>query len=394
MRKSYTILRKYDYNNIMKKISLNLHFQDHYDNQVASGVLDYIKNKADWEINGEGYWFHHTKEKVDGIIARIESEKDLKKYEAFNIPVVDIAGAFVSKNISTVRNDDWDTGVRSGRYFIDIGVTNFAFCQVSNVGWSNERINGFCSGAGIVRHKIPVFFQSLDWWKQLYNNETPELDKWLSSLSFPVGIFCSNDLCAMKVSYSCRKLGIKIPSQVSLMGVDNEEILCMLSKPTITSMALQLKEIGYEAARVLENIFEKKVSGRYVCRISPLEVIERDSTAVFFKDDPVVEKAVRLIKKNAKFGFCVNDVIDKIPCSRRSLELHFKKALNMTIFEYIVKQRLEESVNLLKNTEKSIKVVGQECGFGSIQRFHYVFKKHFDMTPYEYRKKNVSKNNI
>lgn len=374
----------------MFKIGLKLAFRDHYDNLVVSGVLEYAKKKIDWEINGEGYWFNNRSKNLDALIVRIESEEEKEIYEKLNIPVVDIAGAVRSDKFSTVRNDDWDTGVKCGEYLYGLHPPYFAMALVSNTYWARERMIGFCSGAVLNSERLNTFSKPLDWWHQLYSESTTDLDNWLLSLKKGTAIFCCNDLCAMKITVQCRRLNIDIPSHLVLLAVDNEELLCMLSKPTISSMQLQLEKIGYTAAQVVDDLLTKKDnSSKIVYRIPPLGVIERESTMHFDNESSVVIMACKIIKSNISSVFSVSDIVDRVPCSRRTLEIKFKKEIGLSLHDYIIEEKLKESEKMLLSSNSSIKVISRECGFNSLQRFHSSFLKKYTTTPAQYRLTNI-----
>lgn len=371
----------------MKKIGLKLTFQDHYDNSVAKGVLKYSKNKIDWEINGAGHWFFEDTKYIDALIARIETVEEKEMYEKLNIPVVDIAGAYFSNKISTVRNDDWDTGGRCGKYFYNLGVRNFAMCLVSNTNWSRERMLGFSSSLNINFEKLNCFSRPLNWWKDIYNHNDVDFQNWLKSLPHHTGLFCCNDLSAMKVANTLRVLSINVPSDIIILGVDNEELLCMLSKPTLSSMALQLEKIGYTAAKVLDALIEDE-NKKIVYRIPPLDVVERESTTLLFDGDIFVTQAILFIKKNIGTSFSVNDIVNQIGCSRRTLEIRFRKILNTSIHSFIVEEKLQKARELLVRSNLQIKEISSECGFGSLQRFHASFIKKYGISPNKYRDLN------
>jgi LacI family transcriptional regulator len=373
----------------MIRIGLKLAFRDHYDNTVATGVLKYARKKIDWEINGEGHWFNNKATGLDALIARIETEEEKERYEKLNIPVIDIAGAITSNKISTVRNDDWDTGVKCGDYLYKLGPKDYAMALVSNATWARERMIGFCSGAVLNSERLNTFSRPLDWWHQLYNEATPELENWLLSLKKGTALFCCNDLCAMKVAVACRKLKISIPSELKILGVDNEEILCMLAKPTISSMQLQLETLGYTAAKVVDDILMgKDEASKIIYRIPPLNVIERESTSLVDEASSMVLMATSLIKMNLSSAFSISELVDQLPCSRRTLEIKFREEKGISLHDYIIEEKLNKANQMLLSTAYSIKVISSECGFGSLQRFHSTFLKRYNVTPSKYRVQN------
>jgi len=373
----------------MYKIGLKLTFHDHYDNSVATGVLKYAKKKIDWEMNGQGYGFFNTTTELDALIARIETEEEKEEYEKLGIPVVDIAGAIPSKHFSTVRNDDWNTGVKCGEYLANLGAKDYAMVMVKDVAWARERMLGFCSAINRKSDELKTFSEPLSWWKDLYSTSTNNLAHWLLSLKKGTALFCCNDLAAMKVSVVCRKLQIKIPEELMILGVDNEELLCMLAKPTLSSLSLQLEKIGYTAAQVLDKILSGNEDIiKIVYRIPSMSVIERDSTSIISDDDSIVAKAVSFIKMNTESICSVNDIVDQLPCCRRSLEIKFKKNMHTTVHAYLLNEKLNKAHRLLLSSKDSVKVICSECGFHSLQRFHAAFLKKYQASPAEYRKHN------
>jgi LacI family transcriptional regulator len=373
----------------MIRIGLKLAFRDHYDNTVATGVLKYARKKMDWEINGEGHWFNNKATGLDALIARIETEEEKERYEKLNIPVIDIAGAISSDKFSTVRNDDWDTGVKCGIYLYKLRPKDYAMALVSNTSWARERMIGFCSGAVLNSERLNTFSRPLDWWQMLYNEATQELENWLLSLKQGTALFCCNDLCAMKISVACRKLKIHIPSDLMILGVDNEEILCTLAKPTISSMQLQLETIGYTAAKVVDEILMgKEEASKIIYRIPPLNVIERQSTSMIDDESSMVLLATSLIKMNLSSAFSVTELVERLPCSRRTLEIKFRAEKGISLHDYIIEEKLNKANQMLLTTAYSIKVISSECGFGSLQRFHSAFLKRYKVTPAKYRVQN------
>ena len=121
----------------MIQIGLKLRFQDGYDMAVANGVVRYAKKKSGWQLRGQGPWFFpldsDSLANCDALIARIENDDEALACAELGIPVVDIAGASSLKLFSQVRNDDYDTGVRAGRYLHTLGNRSYAWCGVDGV---------------------------------------------------------------------------------------------------------------------------------------------------------------------------------------------------------------------------------------------------------------------
>jgi len=376
----------------MIQIGLKLRFQDGYDMAVANGVVRYAKRKSGWQLRGQGPWFFpldsDSLSNCDALIARIEDDEQALACAALGIPVVDIAGASSLKLFCQVRNDDYETGVRAGRYLHTLGNRNYAWCGVDSVHWARERLVGYASAIGKSPEQIMRFSRPLPWWRQIYD-ESPQLESWLLCLPKPISLFCSNDLSAMKVEVAAQRLGINIPTELTVLGVDNETLLCELATPSISSIQTNCEMIGYQAAAMLDSLLESKTQTIRIQRIASGGVTERESTALISEKDPIVAQALRTICSEASHGISVGDVVDRSSVSRRNLEMRFKQARGKTLWEEICEQRLLLATVALRHSRSTISDIAKECGFGSVHRFYTLFKRKYGTTPSIWRKQNT-----
>lgn len=372
----------------MIQVGLKLRFQDGYDMAVANGVVRYAKRQHNWQLRGQGPWFFpldsDSLSRCDALIARIENDEEALACSSLHIPVVDIAGASSLKLFSQVRNDDYSTGVTGGKYLHALGRNRYAWCGVDHVHWSRERLVGFCAAIGVPADSLPRFSRPLSYWRQLYEPSS-DLDNWLSSLSKPLSLFCSNDLSAMKVEIACQNLGIQIPGEVTVLGVDNEALLCELATPSISSIQPNCEQIGYQAASMLDLLLQSEVKQIRIQRIACGSVTERESTTLIMEEDPVVAQALQFIHDQVASGICAADVVDHSSVCRRSLEMRFKKSRGKTLLEEIGEQRLSLVTSMLENTRTSITQIAQDCGFGSVHRLYTLFQRTYHMTPQAWR---------
>jgi LacI family transcriptional regulator len=371
-------------------IALFMGLNDTYEHGITRGVTKYAKSHRNWRLYGYG-WMFRPLEAVehwqgDGIIARVESSEDADRLSALQIPVVDVAGAYLHPAFHQVNNDDRSTGTLAGEHLLSCGFKQFAFCGVKSVGWSEKRKSGFLAALGRDAGEVPVFEESLPWWEQLENPQ--HLNNWLRQLEYPVGIFACNDTSGLKLTDLCRKLGLEVPEAVAILGVDNEDVLCEMAAPTLSSIALDCEAIGYRAAGVLDRLLSKDAEPRQAevpIQIPPLQVIVRESTRVYTCEDPLVERAVRYIRSHATQPIKVPDVLSQVAASRRSLEKRFRIHMGHSLHAEIVKSRIEYSMALLRNSNETVSVIAEESGFQTLQRFHAVFKDLVGLTPARYR---------
>jgi len=363
---------------------------DSYEHGIARGVVKFAKAHVDWDLFGYGWMFRpfDTVEawRGDGIIARIESEADARRLRALRCPVVDVAGAYALSSFWSVVNDDVATGRKAGGYLLSCGFRRFAFCGVTGAGWSEKRASGFLSAVEKADPAPSVFSQSLPWWERVASRG--QLAQWLLGLTCPVGLFACNDTAGLKVAGLCRELGIAVPEAVAIIGVDNEDVLCEMASPSLSSIELDCEEIGYRAAVLLSDLLVTATGGSARKRpvlVAPREIVERESTRVYTSDDPLVQQTMRFIRVNCARPFTVNAILKVVPASRRNLESRFKKATGRTLKEEIVRARLSQARALLRSTRLTIADIAAQSGFTSVQRFHEVFRDAETITPGAYR---------
>lgn len=368
---------------------------DSYEHGIARGVVRYAKQKPDWNLYGYGWMFRPLKElarwRGDGVISRVESAETAGTVEHLSIPVVDVAGAFPGEGFHLVTNDDRATGNKAGEYLLSCGFRNFAFCGVTGVGWSARRKAGFNDAVAGCCPEISCFERSLPWWENLEAGKG--LTGWLTALPKPCGLFACNDTAGVKVTETSRALRITVPDDIAVLGVDNEDILCELANPALSSIILDLETIGYRAASLLDHLLSDDrtdshphSTGRLTEElVPPLSIVERDSTKIFTCSDPLTEKAVRVIRRRAAEGITVGDILGELAVSRRTLEKRFHKTLGRTPHDEIIRTRLSLAKRLLKETNRTVQAVAEDCGFGTVQRFYAVFRQAEGMSPGVYR---------
>ena len=309
------------YAHAMRHIGISLRFEDSFDHAVARGIIRYAKGRPDWSLHGSGSGFRPLRfSDMDALIVRVENVLDAQRIASLGIPVVDIAGAHPIQRFHRVQNDDFLTGRLAGGYLRRLGATRYAFCGVEQVFWSRRRLLGFSEAASVPVDRIGIFDRSLPWWHD--REESASLSAWLKELKAPVALLCCNDIAGVKVSEHCRAAGLAIPDDITLLGVDNEDLLCELSTPSLSSVRLDCRGIGYKAAELLDRILcsPEEVPRGTLLRIPPCGIVERESTTAVLEEDPQVARALRYIRENATGGIGAADVVADCTVSRRTLE--------------------------------------------------------------------------
>lgn len=376
----------------MLRIELLVGLDDAYGRAVARGVIRYAKGKQDWKLYGYGRLLADPRELVsegalrpDGVIARAESPEGARELAALGLPVVDVAGAYPGAGLREANNDDFETGRRAGEYLRGLGFKRFAFCGVEGTTWSRLRLRGFAEAAGIAAKELRRFERSLGWWRERAQG-TDELAAWLSSVPKPTALFACNDAAGLKAAETCRKARIAVPEDLAVLGVDDEDLVCELADPSLSSVRLDCEGIGLAAAAMLDSALAGELSAARTRLVAPLSVVERESTRIVVSGDPLVSAAATWIRANVQRGVGATELVAALPASRRSIETRFKQEMGRTLREAIEDARLDRAKRLLKTTSLPLDSIAEASGFGSLQRFHLAFKEREGMTPGAWRR--------
>ncbi|HYG78421.1 MAG TPA: XylR family transcriptional regulator [Planctomycetota bacterium] len=375
-----------------RRVALYMDIQSSYDHGIARGVIRFAKERGTWRLFGHGFTLAEIKDlrrwSGDGIISRIRTAEQAQALVAIHLPIVDVAGAVRHPRIFHVTNDDYQTGCLGGSHLRAAGFRHFAFAGVPGDPWARDRYEGFCSALSRPPAEVPVFEQTLAWWEK--PGIPAALKKWLAGLFTPVGIMACNDTVGVKLTSACHALGLSVPQHVAVLGVDNEDVLCELSNPSLTSIPCDTDRVGYEAARALDEIIEGRSRGAAErVRVPPLPLVARASTDTVAIEDERVAQALRFIRGNSDLSINVSDVLRVIPMCRRALEIRFRKAVGCTIHDEIRRTRIEHACRLLASTDLPVAKVAIASGFSSHQRFHTVFREQMKMLPLAYREQRT-----
>ena len=181
--------------------------------------------------------------------------------------------------------------------------------------------------------------------------------------------------------------GIRIPDEISLLGVDNDEFMCNISSPTLSSIRLNFEKHGYEIAETLFQMVKQKKTWPARIAVEAIGVVERMSTKRKVISDPYIREIVDFISRNYTQDIDISKLTSFIPFSRRAIEMKFKKEMYPhTITSYIMKLRLEHFCHLLEHTSMPIKEAAEQSGFIESSNFSTIFRKHMGCTPSAYRK--------
>jgi LacI family transcriptional regulator len=215
----------------------------------------------------------------------------------------------------------------------------------------------------------------------------PGCEDWLVRLAKPAGLLASHDIQGVQLSEVCHRAGLRVPDDAALLGVDDDDLLCKLARPPLSSVALPGERIGFGASRLLECLLKRRrirVRNPTILLPSP-GVITRQSSDVLAIEDDEVAAAVRFIRAHARESIGVAAVLAAVATSRRSLERRFRSALSRGVGEEIRRARLERAKALLSGTEMAGAHIARSSGFSEAKHLSTAFRQATGQTPMQYR---------
>ncbi len=215
------------------------------------------------------------------------------------------------------------------------------------------------------------------------------LARWVALLPKPVGIMAANDDRGLQVLDACRRIGVSVPNQVAVLGVDNDEYLCGLSHPPLSSIDINSEETGYQAAALLDRLMDGKPPPSLWPETMPKRVVVRRSSEVLATDDDDVIRAAQFIREHACRPIRTSDVFEEISVSRGQLEPRFRSVVGHTIHHEIERVRIERAKTLLTETLLPIKQIAQQSGFRTVQYLTRAFRRLTGDTPAAFRRRNA-----
>ena len=378
-----------------RRVALLMDIHTAYDHGVARGILRYAREAGNWRLFGQGWTLAQVRDPKtwngDGIITRVHDPSEVPALLAPGVPIVDVCRTTPHPRIHSAANDDEATGRLAGEHFIAAGHRRFAYCGASEGTWSQRRGSGFAQAIGIAESRMTTFQRPRSWWHK--SGPAPAtLKQWIRRLERPIAILAGDDAIGVKLTLACADLGIRVPDEIAIVGVDNEEVLCEMATPALSSIPCDTERMGYEAARLLDELMKQGAKAttkesRHIA-ISPLPLVVRGSSDSFATKDEAVLAALRLIHQS-DHAVHVPQVVAASGLSRRSLELRFRKELDRTILDEIRRTRLDRACRLLITNDQPVVKIARKLGFSSPQRFHAVFRVQFGMSPSDFREQHT-----
>lgn len=326
---------------------------------------------------------HLTNGDADGYFGYLPEQKSIREVLQAGFPSVVVPVKHRIPGVPNILDAPDVTGETAAGYFLDRGYQNIAYCGFEHY-WSHVRREGFCQRLA-KSQRTPYVYPHPKRSKINQGAELRALEQWLVGLPKPVGIMACNDDRAFDILQVCQKRDIKVPDHVSVLGVDNDEMVCTLVSPALSSIDLNFEKTGYEAARLLHQMIMDKQERDDSLMLEPTGIITRQSTDMIAVEDAEVVKALRFIQLHAKQGIQVRNIVEASSISRRSLQQRFRTILGRSIYEEIRRVRMNQVAELLLQTNLTVQQIAQELDFQDIHHISRAFRKVKGMTPSVFR---------
>lgn len=366
-----------------------------YYRRVLRGIWRYVEARPQWDVTSIAPEQQPLRMRgrfsPDGLVVAMNTVAVERALREWRRPAVNVSAIFWKQRFPRVGVDNRQVGKLAAEHFLEHGLRHFAFAGPPRHLFSTERREAFCQAVAEAGYAVISYENSttpeFDPLGRRWDLE-PEFQSWLRRLPRPVGLFAPNDLWGVQVVLACRRGGIAVPEEVAVLGVDDDDLYCELTRPRLSSIIVPAEQIGYESVALLEHLLAGKKPPNGPLLLPPVGINPRRSTEVLAIDDEDVVAAIRFIRENVHQPLRVDDVLQHVPLTRRTLERRCRTALGWSVAEEIRRTHLERARRLLAATDLSIQAVAKQAGYSDYRHLVVAFRKQLGITPTAYRRQH------
>jgi LacI family transcriptional regulator len=367
--------------------------------QFLRGIATYARSHGPWTF------FHEERAlgdpvpprlkqwKPHGIIVRLTGAKLIRQIRQMNVPAVDLYREDETPDIPGVAVDQNALIRMAVGHFLERGFKNFAYCGFTNVLFSELRADCFVKHLAERGLQGKVFsypglrpragLAAIEAHAMQYADQ---LIDWIGRQPKPLALLACNDERAQQVLTLCRQVGIAVPDQVAVLGVDNDDVECELCAPPLSSIDPNFEQIGYQAAELLEGMMKGRVPPPSRILVPALCVVARRSTDVLAVDDADAAEAIRFVRARACRGISIEDVMSHVSASRSTVQRWFEKHLGRSPAVEIARVQVQHVQESLRTTSMTLEEIARCTGFAHVESMQRTFKRTVGLTPGQYRK--------
>jgi LacI family transcriptional regulator len=391
-----------------------------YDRLVIGGIAQFVREQRDGRRPGPAWSLYVEEDPLlklpclrrwhgQGIIASFDDRRVARAVAGVEIPVVGVGGGYGwherGGRIPYIYTDNAAIGRLGATHLLACGTPTLAFFGYPpgrTTGWSQERAAAFAAAAAAAGRPCHIFtgrYGDARRWEELQR----ELTGWLANLPRPLGLMAANDLRARHVLEACRRLGLRVPADVAVLGVDNDQLICELTSPPLSSVDQSARRIGFEAASALDERMQdafgresqardggtgrgprrahRRASPPECVIVPPIGVIARASTDTLASDDPAVVAMLHALRSSPWRKPSAEEIAGRVGLSRASLEQRFRAAVGRTIHEEFIRLRVQRLRALITDSDLPLKTIATRAAFPSLQYMTTFVRRHTGLTP-------------
>lgn len=335
--------------------------------------------------------------KGDGMLVATNNPDELRYVRQRGIPVVNLASGIEERHgVPRVSVDNHAAGRLAAWHLLERGLTNLAYFGWEELWYSELRCRGFRERAAESGVECRVLLRPWEDERELnWAQRMAVPARWLASLPLPCGIFAAQDFKAQLLLDACNEAGLRVPDDIAIIGMDNNETICEHSVPQLSSISRNSPRVGYEAAALLDRIIHGDPCSGLDILVPPDEVVVRASSDMMYCSDPLVRRAIEYMRLHIRKSYNIEVIADQLGISKRKLERRFAEAANRSPHQYLTHLRVMHAKAVMKlNPGMAIETVAAECGFGSATTFCAAFQRITGEAPSVFRKQSGGEENV
>jgi LacI family transcriptional regulator len=365
-----------------KRVVILTSGDDGFSREIIRGVARYAKGPG-WKIllrsSVPSPW-----ECIDGVLAILHDKRQLRALRKLGVPLVSVSGLIDAGSTPQVLGDDRAVARLAAEEFGQRGFVRFGYVGNDRLRPSRTRQQAFVEAVGgkcgIWNRPGPAGDSA---------ESTASLARWLGQRQRPIAILAFNDVMGLQVTEAAAMRGLHVPADVAVLGVDDDEVICELSSPSLSSIYPNTLRRGHRAAALLESLLSGQGPPPGPILVAPRGITLRASSDTLAFKDPDLRAALCFILTSATASIDVEQVMDHVSCSRRTLEKRFLEHLGCTPSRQILRVRMSKARWWLAESDLSVTQIAMRCGSASVSAFTQSFRRHTGLSPSQYRKQSA-----
>jgi LacI family transcriptional regulator len=348
-----------------------------YGREIIRGVREYMQKSRIWQLAVSEPSLKNIRalrrENPDGVIGLFATPELEDAVRSMKVPCVNVSSMCKGNKVPGVIPQNESISRLAARHFLERGFHHFAYAGYHQHFFSRDRQQAFGAAvkeAGFDCHNLPDGQDA----------------KALRALPRPLAVMACSDGRAKQLISACVRSGARVPEDVAVVGVDNDEAMCELAEVPLSSVDPNGRRIGFEAAATLEKVMNTGKVDQKLVQIPPAGLVARASSDVLAVSDEEVANAIRYMQVHACDPMRVEDMMGELKVSRRTLEKRFRTIVGRTLHDEIRRLQFERARKLLSETDLNIPQVANRCGFRDPKRFTTLFREEFGSPPVAFRR--------